>query len=84
MGECERVMSAVRCYGWRGLSILWHDTVFGGAQISKNIGNIYWQVKRANEQWMNARSLVKKIWYRFSQAGLFPEDGPSPLYERPQ
>ncbi len=70
--ESEEIMSATRRYGWGGVSILWHDTVFGGAQLPKKIGDLYWQLKRPDEKWVSAKELVEKIWPRFSSTGLLP------------
>jgi len=70
--ECEIIMSATRTYGWGGTSLLWHDTVFGGAQLPQAISDLYWQMKRPDEKWLCARDLVSKIWPRFSRVGLLP------------
>jgi len=64
---CKKLFSQAREFGWGGTSILWHDTTFG-----TEVGEVYWQIKEANDLWMPARELVEKIWPRYATAGLLP------------
>ncbi len=69
----EQVLKAVRDHGWGGVSILWHDTVFHGGQIPQPIGDLYWELKAANERWTSALELVETVWPRYADAGLLPQ-----------
>jgi len=64
---CRELFSQAREFGWGGTSILWHDTTFG-----TEVGEIYWQIKEANDLWMPACELVETIWPRYTTAGLLP------------
>jgi hypothetical protein len=70
--SCQRVLSASRHYGWGGFSILWHDTVFSGAQLPIQLADLYWQLKRPEDAWMRARDIAEKVWPRYAQVGLLP------------
>jgi hypothetical protein len=69
---CERLLAIGRAYGWGGVSILWHDTVFGGAQIPGRLADLYWELRRPEDLWVSARELVEKVWPRYARAGLLP------------
>ena len=74
----ERVLNAVREYGWGGVSILWHDTVVQGVQLPREVGDLYWKLKAPDERWLGARELVEQIWPRYAAAGLLPATPPGP------
>jgi hypothetical protein len=71
------ILETVRGFGWGGVSLLWHDTVFGGSQCRKEIGEAYWALKRDSDRWTTAAEVVHHIWPRYSHAGLLPA-GPAP------
>ncbi len=64
------ILDRARLYGWGGVSVLWHDTVFGGAQLPRRIGDLYWRLKAADEQWMGGRELVERVRAHYEAAGL--------------
>jgi hypothetical protein len=69
---CQRVLSASKQYGWGGFSILWHDTVFSGAHLPMQLADLYWQLKKPEDAWMNGRDIAENVWPRYAQAGLLP------------
>jgi hypothetical protein len=68
----HRVLTASKQYGWGGFSILWHDTVFSGAQMPIQLAELYWQLKRPEDAWMTGRAIAEKVWPRYAQVGLLP------------
>ena len=75
---CSRVMDAAREHGWGGVSLLWHDTTFSGAQLPRGIGECYWGLGRAGERWISAGELTETVWPRYEHAGLLPGRPPGP------
>ncbi len=71
--QCQKVLQAVRRYGRGGVSILWHDTVFGGGQLPQGIADLYWDLKSDNEKWHTAKQLVAEVWPQFVDAQLLSE-----------
>jgi hypothetical protein len=70
----HRVLAASRRYGWGGISVLWHPTAFGGGQFPTEVGDTYWNLlDGARDKWQDARTLVRSVWHRYSDAGLLPE-----------
>lgn len=74
--NAHRVLEAVRRYGWGGVSILWHDSIFHGGIFPQDVIDLYWELKAENEKWMSARELVELCWPRYAKAGLLPVDFP--------
>jgi len=70
--QTRHVLQMVREFGWGGVSVLWHDTVFDGGQYPKWLGEIYWKWKRANDAGLSCIDLVKVVWPRYEAAGLLP------------
>lgn len=76
--RCEKILGFSRGLGWGGISVLWHDALFSGAQLPMDLADLYWDLPRPGELWTTGRDLVERIWPRFAQAGLLPESPPSP------
>jgi hypothetical protein len=74
--HCDRVLSRTRSYGWGGISILWHDTVFRGGQLPCGVADLYWQIRSEADRWMSAEEVVELVWPRFAEVGLLPECRP--------
>jgi len=70
---CARVMDLAREHGWGGVSVLWHDTTFSGAQLPRGIGECFWGMMRADERWISAGELTETIWPRYERACLLPK-----------
>jgi hypothetical protein len=66
------LLQTVRDFGWGGVSILWHDTVFDGGQYPKWLGDLYWKWKAENDSALSCIDLVKVVWPRYEAAGLLP------------
>lgn len=66
------VLDQARAHGWGGVSVLWHDPVFGGTQLPAAIGDLYWDLPAPDERWMSAGQLADLVWPRYAQAGLVP------------
>ena len=43
-GEQRRVLDETRSHGVGGVSVVWHDTVFEGAQLSSAVADSYWEL----------------------------------------
>jgi len=56
---CTRVLDATEAFGWGGIAILWHNTVFRGAQIPLELGNLYWELKRPSHKWVTSKELAQ-------------------------
>ena len=70
----DRVLNSIRKYGRTGVSVLWHDTVFGGGQLPLEIAELYWEWKKEGDNWESAFAFVRKVWKQYEQAGLFSND----------
>lgn len=58
---CNRVISMTEAFGWGGVDVLWHNTVFGGAQLPAKIGPLYWALKDASQKWVANSEIVEAI-----------------------
>ncbi len=76
--QVVRVLSASRTYGRGGISILWHPTAFGGAQLPKEIERIFWKLieerQRWNDTWISALDFIRLEAQRFIKVGLLPPE----------
>jgi hypothetical protein len=74
--EAAGVLATSRRFGRGGISLLWHPTAFGGAQLSHEIEHIYWKlVERRhdwNDAWVSAVDFVRFAAERYIDAGLLP------------
>jgi hypothetical protein len=68
----RRLLRAVREFGWGGVSLLWHDTVFDGGQYPTWLGDLYWQLKEDGDAWLSCADLIRTVWPRFESVGLLP------------
>lgn len=68
---CRSLLETVREFGWGGVSILWHDTGFGGEQFPHWSGELYWDLK-ADDLWRSGGEVARIASDRFAQAGLLP------------
>lgn len=52
----ERVLDMADAFPSGAVSVLWHNTVFEGAQLPREVGALYWDLPRAHQRWTtNAR-----------------------------
>ena len=81
--QVARVLSSSRQYGRGGISLLWHPTAFGGAQLPREIEHIFWKLMEHrhtwNDTWVSAWEFVRLESERFIKAGLLPSDYGSEL-----
>jgi hypothetical protein len=70
----SEVLSASRRYGWGGIAVLWHNTGFGGGQIPKEVGDVFWRLvderSSSNDTWISAGDFVDSVRRRYSEVGL--------------
>lgn len=66
----RRLFRRVASYGWGGVSLLWHNTAFGGAQLPRRLGELYWRLKEPTQVWMTGAGLIEAVRPRFELAGL--------------
>jgi hypothetical protein len=57
-------------YGWGGISVLWHNTVFGGAQLPMALSELYWRLPEAGQAWTTGAALTDAAGPRYARAGL--------------
>jgi hypothetical protein len=76
--RCQRILDISRALGWGGVSVLWHDSLFSGAQLPIQLADLYWDLPKPGDRWTTARDVVLRAWPRFAQAGLLPENPPPP------
>jgi hypothetical protein len=57
---CNRVLDVAQAFPGGALGILWHNTVFEGAQLPREIGSLYWDLPRAGQRWMRGIDLVNE------------------------
>jgi hypothetical protein len=74
----SEVLSRSRRYGWGGVAVLWHNTGFGGGQIPKTVGDVFWRLvderKSSNDTWLSAADFVHSVRGRYAEVGLLPSD----------
>lgn len=70
LARCRAVLDRAHALGWGGTSVLWHDDVLGGSQLPGWIADTYWSLKRDDEDWLPAGSVVDLVGQRYRQAGL--------------
>ena len=72
--EVAKLLAMSRRYGWGGISILWHPRAFGGGWMSREIGDVYWQLLdhrgEWNDTWLSAMEFVRANLQRYREAGL--------------
>ncbi len=72
--ELSRLLATSRAFPCGALSILWHPTAFGGAQLPVQAGNLFWGLAEKrhewNDTWMSAATLVRIAGERYSKVGL--------------
>jgi hypothetical protein len=69
---CSRVLDMVEAFGWGGVAILWHNTVFGGGQLPADIGELYWELKRPYHKWVSCRDVAAMTKPLNGQKGADP------------
>ncbi len=65
---CERVLDMVDAFPCGGVSVLWHNTVFEGAQLPHGIGAMYWDLPRRSQQWTTSSGVVDARRHSFERA----------------
>lgn len=74
------VLSESRHYGWGGVSLLWHNTGFGGGQLPPGVGSVFWRLvdhrSEWNDTWVCAADFVQAVWQRYARVGLLPAEPP--------
>lgn len=73
----REVMDSAVGAGWGGVSILWHDTVFGGAQLDRRIADAFWELRQPDHDWTSAGQLVDAVWPSYARSGLLPPMPPT-------
>ena len=73
----EAIMRATE-RSWGGSAILWHDPVFGGTQLLREVGDLYWDLKRPETDWTRPIDVVRGCWPAYEAWDLLPSP-PSPL-----
>ena len=53
-----RVLDMTDAFASGAISVLWHNTVFAGAQIPHSIGRLYWSLPRPTQRWTSAIEVV--------------------------
>lgn len=70
----SRTLRTSREFGWGGISVLWHNTAFGGGQLPKEIGQVFWRLveegKSSGDCWCSGRELMALIRDRYLEVGL--------------
>jgi len=70
---CERTLRMAQTFAWGGVGVLWHNTVFGDAQIPRGLGGLYWVLKKPAHRWIAGRKLADLAEPIFaSNAGFNP------------
>ena len=57
---------------WGAVAILWHDTVFGGAQLDARLADLFWDLAGDGRDWVAPIRLVDEVWPTYARAGLLP------------
>lgn len=70
--RASEIIQTSRKYGWGGVSVLWHDTVFGGGQLPHEIAEVFWKLKQPEDLWIPCIEVVEQVWERYHLAGLVP------------
>jgi peptidoglycan/xylan/chitin deacetylase (PgdA/CDA1 family) len=62
---CRRVLDMTDAFPNSSVSVLWHNTVFEGAQIPRNVGALYWELPRLTQRWTTAIDVVnaRRSWF---------------------
>jgi hypothetical protein len=55
---CERVLDMTDAFPAGGISVLWHNAAFEGAQLPRNIGQLYWKLPRSHQRWRTSGEVV--------------------------
>jgi len=63
--DANKVLEMVRKFSWGGVSILWHDTVFSGAQIAMPIAELYWKLVSSSDKWVSLGEIYKHCASRY-------------------
>jgi hypothetical protein len=78
--KVAEVLRQSRQYGWGGISVIWHNTSFGGGQYPLSVGKVYWDlIDRKSEwqdTWTSARDFLAVAWRRYFEVGLLPAEAP--------
>ena len=68
--RARRLLRRASRYGWGGVSLVWHNTVFGGAQVPMPLGDLYWQLKEPDQRWTGGAELMDALAPRLTESGL--------------
>ena len=63
--DANNILEMVRKFSWGGVSILWHDTVFSGAQIAMPIAELYWKLVSSSDRWISPGEIYKQCAGRY-------------------
>ena len=63
---CDRVLDMTDAFPAGGVSVLWHNAAFEGAQLPRAIGRLYWDLPRPAQRWMNNARVVdeRRRWFQ--------------------
>jgi len=72
----SEMLAVSRRYGWGGIALLWHPTAFGGGQHPISMGELFWRLVDARNQWKDtwtsASEFVHAVRQRYADTGLLP------------
>ncbi|HTU71438.1 MAG TPA: hypothetical protein VMF11_14125 [Candidatus Baltobacteraceae bacterium] len=65
---CSRVLDMIDAFPGGAASVLWHNTVFEGAQLPGRVGALYWELPRPAQRWTTAIAAVNARRHSLEQA----------------
>ena len=65
---CDRVLDMTDAFPGGGVSVLWHNAAFEGAQLPRAIGRLYWDLPRPTQRWTTSAQLVNDRRVCFQRA----------------
>jgi hypothetical protein len=66
----RKVIETAKYYGWGGISILWHNTGFGGVQLPTNLAGLYWDFLKSDISIMPSCKVFGIVKSRMENNGL--------------
>jgi hypothetical protein len=68
----DRILRRARLYSPGSVAVVWHNTAFGGGQLPRAIGDLYWALRRPGTDWVSGKNAAMALWPSFASAGLIP------------
>ncbi len=74
--QAKTLFEESRTLAWGGFSVLWHPTSFGGVQLPRWVGDLFWALMedslKASDTWVSAKSFLDSTWALYADVGLLP------------